>query len=553
MPIGLLHGYLLEGSGSNLWTRAIAQALCRQGVDLELVCQEPHPEDYDFIAELIRYPADGEPEFVYRRDTGYAGRCVMHRPLLGDLLPVYVPDRYEEFSRVVPMVELPDAAIEDYLERNTRVVERVTRERNVTALHANHAVLMSVVAGRVGQRLDVPFVVMPHGSAIEYAVKRDERFLRYATDAFRDAARVFVIGEEMRTRVSDVLAEHVPDLADKFVDLNLGVDTSLFRLAPREQRADEIDAMAASIADLPRGRTAAQQRLLRDHLASWSEDHDARDALDDFRAAIAPDVDYDLKSPDADIEERLSAIDWSRDSVVLFVGRLIANKGPQSLLAAAPEVLAQRPDARFLFVGHGPLREPLEAMAWALEHGDGRLLRRIVDWGTALEDGPVESFDAVASWLDALEREGRLDEYLEHARRHVSSRNVVFTGYLLHEQLRHLFAVADVAVFPSLIREAGPLVFLEAMAAGCYPMGTDFGGMSASIDAVEAVLGAAAVAPMRLSPGADALVGDIARQLPRGLLEAPAHRPALRELAVRRYDWTGVAKTFAETLEQLTT
>ena len=29
--ICILHGYLLEGSGSYLWTRSIIQSLCRQG------------------------------------------------------------------------------------------------------------------------------------------------------------------------------------------------------------------------------------------------------------------------------------------------------------------------------------------------------------------------------------------------------------------------------------------------------------------------------------------------------------------------------------------
>ena len=43
--------------------------------------------------------------------------CVLHKPALGDTLPVYVWDKYEEFSNVVPMVDLPDAAIDDYRPR----------------------------------------------------------------------------------------------------------------------------------------------------------------------------------------------------------------------------------------------------------------------------------------------------------------------------------------------------------------------------------------------------------------------------------------------------
>ena len=43
---------------------------------------------------------------------------------------------------------------------------------------------------------------------------------------------------------------------------------------------------------------------------------------------------------------------------------------------------------------------------------------------------------------------------------------MIFTGYLTHRELRHLFPCCDAAVFPSLVKEAGPLVFLEALASG---------------------------------------------------------------------------------------
>jgi glycosyltransferase involved in cell wall biosynthesis len=48
---------------------------------------------------------------------------------------------------------------------------------------------------------------------------------------------------------------------------------------------------------------------------------------------------------------------------VVFVGRLIFNKGPQALLDAVPQVLARFPDTRFLFLGDGPLRTDLERNA----------------------------------------------------------------------------------------------------------------------------------------------------------------------------------------------
>jgi hypothetical protein len=98
-----------------------------------------------------------------RRDVPYAGRCILHQPELGATLPVYVWDEYEEYERAVPMVDLPDAAIEAYIARNVDVVRRVVKDNGITVIQANHVVLMSVVAQRAAGETGVPYVVMPHG------------------------------------------------------------------------------------------------------------------------------------------------------------------------------------------------------------------------------------------------------------------------------------------------------------------------------------------------------------------------------------------------------
>ena len=43
----LWHGYLLEGTGSNVYTRAIAREWQRAGHEVVVFSQEPHPERID--------------------------------------------------------------------------------------------------------------------------------------------------------------------------------------------------------------------------------------------------------------------------------------------------------------------------------------------------------------------------------------------------------------------------------------------------------------------------------------------------------------------------
>jgi glycosyltransferase involved in cell wall biosynthesis len=543
--ICILHGYLLEGSGSNLWTRSVIESLCMEGRTVQLVCQEPYPEQYDCIAEAFRYNLDGSVETMFTRDVPYPGRCIMHKPQLGDTLPVYVWDKYDEYPNVVPMINLPDEAIEQYVTRNATVVQHVVEQFGVTAMHANHAVLMSVVAQRVSAATGVPYAVMPHGSALEYAVKPDVRFKRLATSAFTDAGHIFVQGEEMRHRVETILPD-VPDLNGKFSVLPLGVHTSQFTPVPRERRREKMGRLFVELESLPRGRRPQQLERM---LADVQQANDTQTLR-----AVLSGVKYETKAPDEDVAEKLQEVDWEHDAVMLFVGRLISAKGIQSGLAALPLLLARDPGIRFIVVGHGPLREPMEAFLWALEHGDRELAERIVECGRLLEGDPdgsggSQALGKVKWFFKDLEERGELDDYFALAKKHVRADRVIFTGYLTHHELRHLFPCCDAGIFPSIVKEAGPLVFLEALASGCFPLGTYFGGMKASIDAIAGLFPPEIADTMKIDPLNT--VADIVTNVDRALRFGVRYKDVLSRTAQERYDWSSVGRKLAHQLDTL--
>ncbi len=541
----ILHGYLLEGSGSNLWTRCVVESLCSEGHTVQLVCQEPYPERYDCIAEAYRYHLDGTVETLFSRDVPYPGRCIMHKPMLGDTLPVYVWDKYDEYSNVVPMVNLSDAEIEAYVARNVKVVQSVVERFGVHAMHVNHAVLMSVVAQRVSASTGVPFAIMEHGSGLEYAVKPDERLRRMATSAFSQAGCLFVHGEEMRTRVVNALPD-ATGMAGKFSVLPLGVHTAQFEPVPRERRREKMGRLFVELADLPRGRAPEQLAVMLDEMQNAG----STDAL----RAVLSGLTYETKAPDQDVEEKLQAVDWEHDAVLLYVGRLISAKGFQEGLAALPLLLAHDPGIRLILVGHGPLREPMEAFLWGLEHGDRALVERIVESGRLLEgdpDGGSENhaLSKIKSFFHGLESRGELDAYFALAEQHVRADRVIFTGYLTHRELRHLFPCCDAGIFPSIVKEAGPLVFLEALASGCFPLGTYFGGMKASIDAIADLLPPRIADMMKLDP--DDTVADLVKNVGAAMHFGVRYKDVLSRTAQSRYDWTSVGAKLARELDAL--
>jgi glycosyltransferase involved in cell wall biosynthesis len=605
LMICVLHGYLVVGSGSNLWTRLLVEALCRQGETVHVMCQENHPERYPFIREQRRY-ARGAPVLITRYPVDptntYEGGCILHKPILGNTLPVFVWDRYEEFSNVIPMVEMADEAIEDYVEWNAEVLTRIVRDNAISAIHANHGVLMPQVAMRVKARTGVPFALMPHGSELEYAIKRDPRFRVLAEDAIREVSKIFVHGEEMRSRVLNALP-NTAGMEAKFVDLHLGVNTKQFRPTTRSQRTDRIHELSAVLGNATRGReryqTEGMRAALDEHLSdnrgdSWVAPIDEEESGEitvgsgtqmlmtakrgaSTRTAPRPTTgqrrppgpwtvdrltqvfdaarDYDNKAPDADVEYKLSGIDWDNDTTLLYVGRLISTKGVQSVIAALPLLLEQNPELHLIVVGHGPLREPLEAMLWAMEHGDMGMLRMIAENGRTLEKSPQgdsggTTLTQMCYFLDDLEERGLMNAYAT-ACRLVKSDTVVFTGYLTHRELRCLFPCCDAAVFPSVIKEAGPLVFLEALASGAFPLGTYFGGMRASIDSVARVLPESAVDVMKLSADPHQTIADIVTNVPRALAMGDLYKSTLFNFTREHYDWTSVADEFRDELEEM--
>ena len=50
MRILIFHGYLLRGTGSNVYNASLAAALAKLGHEVHLLCQDAHARDLSFVA-----------------------------------------------------------------------------------------------------------------------------------------------------------------------------------------------------------------------------------------------------------------------------------------------------------------------------------------------------------------------------------------------------------------------------------------------------------------------------------------------------------------------
>lgn len=137
--------------------------------------------------------------------------------------------------------------------------------------------------------------------------------------------------------------------------------------------------------------------------------------------------DYD-KYSDNEMSKLRCKFALPEEKIVLFVGRLVYEKGVHVLVNAIPKIL-EKVNAKFIIVGNGYMKDNLLSL--------------------------VKSMGI--------------------------SHKVLFTGFLDEETLRKLQKCADVSVVPSLFEPFG-IVALEAMAAKSPLVASDTGGLSEIVE-----------------------------------------------------------------------
>src|SRR5512134_1082066 len=169
----IFHGYLLRGTGSNVYNANLAQALASLGHEVHLLCQERQAADLAWVDTVGRWDG-GRLRVEPLRDPIGPGSVTVYLPDIEGLLPVYVHDSYEGFE-VKTFPELSERELDRYLEANVRATIAVAeRAGGAEAALANHLVMGPTILARAGIG---GFAAKVHGSALEYTVKPNPRFL----------------------------------------------------------------------------------------------------------------------------------------------------------------------------------------------------------------------------------------------------------------------------------------------------------------------------------------------------------------------------------------
>ena len=195
----LWHGYLLGGTGSNVYSRALAREWRLAGHDVTVVCQERHPDLYDL-----------------------GGAPVVRPDLPGGLLPVFVLDRYEGVEARL-LQDFTRAEREAYVAANAAALREMLP---ADVVFTNHVLL----GGPVGAASGAPFRVKAHGSELEYSMRGRPELCAWGRETLQGADAVYVGSAHIR-HVLDEVVGHV----ERVHEVPPGVDIDEWRPRPRDE------------------------------------------------------------------------------------------------------------------------------------------------------------------------------------------------------------------------------------------------------------------------------------------------------------------------------
>lgn len=504
MKVLIFHGYLLRGTGSNVYNANLAQALARLGHDVHLLCQDLEAASQPWVDGFGHWRHGSltiEPTGAERADQAGAGTITAYTPEIGGLLPTYVADTYEGF-RSKTFSELSEDELQRYLAANVDAVRDVASGAGgVDAALANHLVMGPVILARAGLR----FAAKVHGSALSYTVIPYPQFLPYAREGMAAAEAVLVGSHHTAASLWETV--QLEGLEEKTRLGPPGVDIEAFTpLEPGEDASGELERLASGIASASEETAASDAGFGRDPELAVA-------GLRAFAAATGPRV--------------------------IFVGKLIVSKGCDLLVAAWPLVVAENPGARLLLVGFGEYHETLKRLWSSIAAGDFDDVREIAASGRAFEGGEAGALRFLTAFLDDLP-----EGYAAAAA--VAADSVDLAGRLEYGEVAHAVRASDAMVVPSTFPEAFGMVAAEAAGAGALPVCAHHSGLAEVAGALAESLPdeLAGLTSFDLGPRA---IPEIAERLNLWLALPDAEREEasadLVAVVRGRWSWEGVAKS----------
>ncbi len=458
MHLVLVHGFLLSGSGSNIYTANVAKTWKAMGHAVTVICQDRNASNYKFVDEVY-IGTSNIPATAPEHSTM---RVVV--PSVDDVLIVYMHNKYEGYS-VKVLGDSNDCSFQEINKSiaNIEVGLKKVLSQGVDHVLANHLLLNPVIVKQACDSFCVPYDIKIHGSAITFALKKRPELIPYAIKGLSKCKKIVVgsshVAGVMASILDNCTVEQREEFLKKLVIIPPGMDPNTFKpLRTLSSNQHEfLKLVKEFIIEKPNGRNA---EVMLPKNAAQSPD---------LRAELLTLCkSYDPFSVDSDLLSKWPNI-MNDEPVILYYGAYLHTKGVGELIVSFPHILKQVPKARLVLIGYGNYRDNMEGMISALRTGN------VDDFISYAQAG--DFVDCSATLLRSLFRKMSAEE----------CDRITITGILQHKQLCEIIPLASVAVFPIKAPEAFGMVTIEAMSCGVLPICTYQTGIKDVLDTVKQI------------------------------------------------------------------
>ncbi|MCJ7471961.1 MAG: glycosyltransferase family 4 protein [Actinobacteria bacterium] len=555
MKICIIHGYKLDGTGSNIYVRNIANELVSRGHDLSIMCQDRNADVIDFVDELFFLDRNNESLLLKaKKKTGFKGSCRVFIPDLNGKLLVYVYDRYDDFPEVLTFQEAEKEKILDYTDRNIKALMTIIKAFPPDIIHTNHAIMQPYIARRALLDKKIPCIATVHGSALNFSVRKSEFLHSFASEGLGNSKIVICVSEYNARELVQYFISKGDKLEKKIKVLPVGIDINKFNIYGFKDDSDKknnilklMGLLREKIKLKDKGLDTGSKKALNAYLDSISGIVPDESLITEYFNAHYSS--YDAYSPDKDIKDVLSSIDFIKKDIILFTGKYLWTKGCQTLITALPYIFKRSADTEVIFIGFGQSRAVFESLVYCLSKGYKDLFLFLAQRHFKIDPGSkADTPEITKKFLERLEKQDILNDFFLMAKELDFYNKVHFTGIMSHDELRYMMPLADVFVAPSIFTEAFGTVAAEALACGVLPVITYDYGFKEVRDNIYKKLDEESLHKLPLLRLNEDFIDNLAKNI-ISILDFPKRkdsdfRSKCHNIASSFYSWTGIAAEY---------
>ena len=223
MHVLIVHGYGLEGSGSSIYARSLAEHLLTSGKRVTILCQSTGRE------------SAGENRV---RDLGAQIRY-MPKSTLTTLYP------RKEFADAPHALKLSEFEMRAISSQVTEMVQQVIDEDPPDAVVSNHILAISHGASVAAARANIPMSIVSHGTDIEYGCTNSEILTKLGKESAKNVRQIVALNHFAATRISETIGVPISSLALQAP----GTNTSVFQPHDAWERAEQVAMVGRVVLD----------------------------------------------------------------------------------------------------------------------------------------------------------------------------------------------------------------------------------------------------------------------------------------------------------------